>query len=404
MPDEALVLQGEILIPPLRPRRRRRLLLFVLLLVVVAGGTLVGLWLWKLHKFSGASELISRANKGDAAAAFELGKMYQKGSGGAPNDAQQAMRWYQQAANAGERHAQYNLGLMYWNGEGTTKDYATALGWFQKSAAQGIKSADLRIGFAYLEGLGVPQSFADGFAWTKKAAEGGLDKAQAVLCLCYVSGIGVPKDPTLGYAWCLVAQASGSDAIKKKSEEVSKKLSRSQLIEAQSLASSWWTSRPQHTPMPEHSKEFGKLPPKTEMPRTVGGSAKGHMTEQPSLPLITSENPAMTPEMLSHMRTWLERSKKAREFSSSPHLTPLRPQSRYGHYTASTSGCEAGHWVKSVSGEGTVVALEDGSMWEVSEVDTVDTQLWLPTEDVVVCDGKLINTDSGDSVEVTRPR
>lgn len=35
--------------------------------------------------------------------------------------------------------------------------------------------------------------------------------------------------------------------------------------------------------------------------------------------------------------------------------------------------------------------LEDDSLWEVDAVDRIDTMLWLPTEDVLVCgDGLLI--------------
>jgi hypothetical protein len=40
-------------------------------------------------------------------------------------------------------------------------------------------------------------------------------------------------------------------------------------------------------------------------------------------------------------------------------------------------------------------------MWEVDDVDTVDTALWLPASDVVVCNGKMINTDDNESADVT---
>jgi hypothetical protein len=69
-----------------------------------------------------------------------------------------------------------------------------------------------------------------------------------------------------------------------------------------------------------------------------------------------------------------------------------------------SSGCEAGHWVEYVSSDGQIVKLEDGSIWEVDAVDAIDSALWLPTTEIVVCDDKLINTDDNETVSATRIR
>ncbi|MDR3453785.1 MAG: hypothetical protein P4L96_13465 [Rhodoferax sp.] len=66
--------------------------------------------------------------------------------------------------------------------------------------------------------------------------------------------------------------------------------------------------------------------------------------------------------------------------------------------------CEAGHWVESVSAGGEIVKLEDGSIWEVDAVDRIDSSLWLPTTEIVVCDDTLINTDDNETVSATRIR
>lgn len=75
---------------------------------------------------------------------------------------------------------------------------------------------------------------------------------------------------------------------------------------------------------------------------------------------------------------------------------------------ASTStaalACDDGHWVQSVSGDGTIVILEDGSVWQVDPVDAIDSMLWLPTTEIVACDDKLINTDDGEKVDAIRIR
>jgi hypothetical protein len=68
----------------------------------------------------------------------------------------------------------------------------------------------------------------------------------------------------------------------------------------------------------------------------------------------------------------------------------------------SHGGCETGHWIESVMDDGSIIKLEDGSLWQVDDADTVDSALWLPTTEIIVCNGKLINTDDGESVEAER--
>ena len=50
-----------------------------------------------------------------------------------------------QGRRPGERKAQYNLGVMYDNGEGVPKDDAEAVKWYQKAADQGNADARSRL-------------------------------------------------------------------------------------------------------------------------------------------------------------------------------------------------------------------------------------------------------------------
>lgn len=75
---------------------------------------------------------------------------------------------------------------------------------------------------------------------------------------------------------------------------------------------------------------------------------------------------------------------------------------KFRNNVASSSGCESGHWVDSVSDDGDIVKLEDGSVWEIAAADTVDSMLWLPTTDIIACDDKLINTEDNETVEAVR--
>jgi hypothetical protein len=66
------------------------------------------------------------------------------------------------------------------------------------------------------------------------------------------------------------------------------------------------------------------------------------------------------------------------------------------------SSCDSGHWVDAVLDDGHLVKLEDGSLWEIDAVDQIDTALWLPTTDITVCAGKLINTDDDETAGAVR--
>jgi TPR repeat protein len=75
-------------------------------------------------------------------------------------------------AKAGDAKAQYTLGYDYYQGKGTTKDFAQAAVWWRKSADQGFASAQNNLGVLYNSGMGVPQSFSEAYFWQNLAAAG----------------------------------------------------------------------------------------------------------------------------------------------------------------------------------------------------------------------------------------
>ena len=69
-------------------------------------------------------------------------------------------------------------------------------------------------------------------------------------------------------------------------------------------------------------------------------------------------------------------------------------------------GIGEGHWINKVEGDGKYVHLEDGSVWEISPLDRIDTMLWLPVTDITVAEGddpnypyRLTNTDDNEAVD-----
>jgi hypothetical protein len=72
---------------------------------------------------------VEDAEAGDAQQQYLLGTCYHYGYGSFLQDAVEAAEWYHLAAAQGEAKAQSTLGTMYRNGEGVTRDYATAYAW-----------------------------------------------------------------------------------------------------------------------------------------------------------------------------------------------------------------------------------------------------------------------------------
>lgn len=73
-----------------------------------------------------------KANMGDVQAQAELADYYKK-----RQDYDNEFYWTQKLANQGNAQAQYNLGIMYENGQGVRQNYRTAKEWFGKACDNG---------------------------------------------------------------------------------------------------------------------------------------------------------------------------------------------------------------------------------------------------------------------------
>ncbi len=81
-----------------------------------------------------------------------------------------ALREWRPLAEQGNAKAQFNLGVMYRNGEGVPQDDAKAARWYSKAAEQGDANAQNNLGVMYRIGLGVPQDYAHAHMWFNLAA------------------------------------------------------------------------------------------------------------------------------------------------------------------------------------------------------------------------------------------
>ena len=103
-------------------------------------------------------------------------------------------------ADQGHVDAQYNLGLMYKNGQGVLQDYGAAVKWYRKAAERGYASAQINLGLMYYDGEGVSQ------------------------------------DTIAAHMWWNIAAANGRTTALKNRDIAARKLSSTQIIEAQKKA------------------------------------------------------------------------------------------------------------------------------------------------------------------------
>ncbi|WP_199611118.1 tetratricopeptide repeat protein [Flocculibacter collagenilyticus] len=168
-------------------------------------------------------------------ALYEMGLLYENGFGLTKN-ATKAFELYQRAAKIGDPDAQFALSLMYAQGSGTDKDANQAFYWVQRAAAQGLARAQFNLGVMYQNGEGTIQNDAKAVEWYQNAANKNYALAQYNLALMYFDGLGVAKDKELAFAWNAIAARNGYPAAEKSNVFYSRALSRKELIQAQKTA------------------------------------------------------------------------------------------------------------------------------------------------------------------------
>jgi len=77
------------------------------------------------------------------------------------------------AAEQGNAAAQFNLGMMYYEGGEVSQDYAEAAKWLLKAAEQGIATAQYNLAEMYQNGLGIPQDYTEAVKWYRSLRAGG---------------------------------------------------------------------------------------------------------------------------------------------------------------------------------------------------------------------------------------
>jgi TPR repeat protein len=117
-----------------------------------------------------------------------------------------------------------------------SSDCATALPEPTPLAKQGNAVAQYNLGHMYYNGQGVPQDYKTAVKWWKLAAEQGYARAQHNLGYMYGVGTGVIQDNVYAHMWWNIAASSGNKGAVTKGDIVAKRMTPSQLAKAKDLA------------------------------------------------------------------------------------------------------------------------------------------------------------------------
>lgn len=139
----------------------------------------------------------------DNEAQFRLGAMFFNGRPeiGLLPDYEQALEWYEKAAEGGNGHAENNLGMMYYLGLGVGQNYELAFSWFQKASARKEVNAISSMGNCYYNGRGVEKDYVKAAECYSKAANLGYAHSQGTLGMMYMEGKGVEQNYTKAVYW-----------------------------------------------------------------------------------------------------------------------------------------------------------------------------------------------------------
>ena len=119
-------------------------------------------------------------------------------------------------------------------------DYDTAFHTCTKAAEQGEAKAQYKLGFMYGNGQGTPQDYKQALYWYTKAAEQGNSDAQSQLGDMFYLGQGTLKDSVVAYAWYNVASAQGNESATKNRGIIEEKMTPKQIAEAQKLSKEYY--------------------------------------------------------------------------------------------------------------------------------------------------------------------
>lgn len=158
-------------------------------------------------KATATSEIVAAGQQEDAETCYRTAEDYYYGRNGKTQDYEEAVNWYNKAAEQGHAAALYSLGYCYENGEGVDLDEGEAFEWYLKAAERGHLKSQAEVGRLFY----MTDQYEEAVPWLLKAAERDDVDAQRLLGYCYEVGLGVDEDKNEAIKWYKRAAAQGDE-------------------------------------------------------------------------------------------------------------------------------------------------------------------------------------------------
>lgn len=154
-------------------------------------------------------------------------------------DFETAFREFSIAAEEGLDLAQYNLGILYFTGQGVEQNLEAAFKWTESAARQGHLAAQFNLATLYYDGQGTPEDRDLAVTWFSQAGKAGNPDAAFVLAKMYQDGEHVKKDPVLAHAWASMAASNEHADAPGLKQTLERRMSAEELSQARRQFALW---------------------------------------------------------------------------------------------------------------------------------------------------------------------
>ena len=143
------------------------------------------------------------------------------------------------AAQEGLSLAQYNLGILYFTGQGVEQDFDEAFEWTKRAAEQGHLNAQFNLGSLYLDGQGTQISVLEGVNWFTQAAKNGHANSAYTLAKMHQEGDFVDSDLVLAHAWAAQSEINEHPEASLLKKEIARDLNEEEIRQARRIFAAW---------------------------------------------------------------------------------------------------------------------------------------------------------------------
>lgn len=131
------------------------------------------------------------------------------------SDTSEAAKWFKQAAENGHLLSKYELGMLYYKGDGVKQNFKKAVKFLKIPASKGKEKALFLLGVMYDQGLGVDKNSNKAFEYFGLGADNYYPLSLYKVAMCYFYGRGVTKNYKKSKKWAELAIQYNVDGAKK---------------------------------------------------------------------------------------------------------------------------------------------------------------------------------------------